>query len=271
MKRISLTLIFTLLFSVAIAAQSTAGVKKNPYVPGEHLTYEGKYKFIGISVTVVDLNFEVSNGENPKTYEISSLAESRGVLVKLLNFSFKQDYKSIVDAEKLHILKTEKYDQQGSRIRESVADFDYLKHEVIWTESDPKDPSKSPRRVATTIPFDTYDLVTAAYTIRGMPLAVGNSFTLNVSDSGLLYEVPIHVTGREQIDSKLGKRWCFIIEPEIFGEDRFIEQEGSIKIWITDDNQRVPVRAKLDTKIGGVEIKLKNASGLVPNSMMITK
>lgn len=50
---------------------------------------------------------------------------------------------------------------------------------------------------------------------------------------------------------------CFRIEPEVFGNNRLIEQEGSMILWITDDARRLPVRSQIKTDLGKLEVKLK--------------
>jgi hypothetical protein len=105
-------------------------------------------------------------------------------------------------------------------------------------------------------------LISAVYAMRRLPFAVGKIFELSVSDSGLVYKVPVRVTGREMQKSILGKTWCWRVEPEVFGENRMIEQEGNMVIWITDDARRVPVRSKIETGIGKIEIKLRKMTPL---------
>jgi hypothetical protein len=68
----------------------------------------------------------------------------------------------------------------------------------------------------------------------------------------------VRVTAREEIKSILGKTWCFRVEPEVFGEKRFIEQKGSMIIWITDDPRRLLVRSQINSSIGRIEVKLKS-------------
>ena len=142
-------------------------------------------------------------------------------------------------------------------MRDSEAVFDYVSDKVTYVETNPKDPQRPPRRVATTINDETQDLLSGIYALRRLPFAVGKNFTLSVSDSGMVYQVPVRVTGREKQKSVLGKVMCWRIEPEIFGENRMIEQKGDLTIWITDDNRRLPVRAKIETSLGKVEIKLR--------------
>ena len=121
---------------------------------------------------------------------------------------------------------------------------------------------KPPRKIASAIPDQTHDIISGIYEIRLLPLAVGKTFDLTVSDSGLVYQVPVKVTARERQKTALGKVWCFRVEPQVFGPGRMIEKEGSMIIWITDDARRIPVRAQINASIGRIEIKLKSASPL---------
>ncbi|MEZ5345996.1 MAG: DUF3108 domain-containing protein [Pyrinomonadaceae bacterium] len=259
MKRIFFPfLLLTLLFAVTTVFPQKA-VDPSPYNAGENLVYEGKYKpFLGIPFTVADLEFNVMNSADSDDVNIKMEARSRGTLIKLFGFKFYQRIESTVDSQMLQAKKTVKRDEQGNdRIRDSEANFDYEIMKVSYTETDPNDPSRPPRRVASVIDFGTQDIVTAIYMLRTLPFEVGKTLMLRVSDSGLVYDVPVNVLEREQKDSILGKVWCWKVEPQIFGDGRFIEQKGSLTIWITDDARRMPVRANLDTKLGDVDIKLK--------------
>ncbi len=143
-------------------------------------------------------------------------------------------------------------------MRDSTAVFNYRNREVTYIENDPNDTARAPRIMASSIETGTQDLVSGIYTLRRLPLAVGKTFEINVSDSGLVYKVPVRVTAREEIKSILGKTWCFRIEPQIFGDDSLIEQKGSMIVWITDDSRRLPVRSQINSNIGRVEVKLKS-------------
>ena len=250
---------FLIVFTVAcgfIFAQTVP--KSEPYKLGESLSYEGKFsKAILRGVEIANLNFTVENSPDSKNYLVKSEAKSKGTLIKLFRFKFYQTIQSTVDGEKFQILKTVKHDEQGNRVRDSQAIFDYRDKKVIYVETDPQDLARPPRNVATPIEKDTQDLVTGIYMLRSMPLAVGKTFELNITDSGLVYKIPVRVTAREQQKSILGKTWCFRVEPEVFGTNRLIEKDGSMIIWITDDSRRIPVRSQINSTIGRIEVKLK--------------
>jgi len=253
MKKIlaSLLMIFTFLCVSAFAQKTEA------YTIGETLTYEAKYnKAILRGIPAADLNFTVERAAGGEDFLIKSDARSKGTLIRLFA-KFYQNIQSTVDGRNFSVKRTVKRDEQGDRVRESEALFDYKDKKVIYVETDPTNAMRPPRQVASPIKTDTQDLITGIYTIRRLPLAVGKSFDLSISDSGLVYKIPVRVTAREQQKTIFGRVWCFRVEPEVFGAKRLIEGKGSMILWITDDARRLPVRSQINASIGRVEVKLK--------------
>ncbi len=231
---------------------------KPPFLAGESLVYEGKVSKIIQGIAIADLRFDFSKSADGKTYLIKTDARSKGTLLKIFRFSFTQVYETTVDAEKFRVLRTVKDDVQKDRVRKSDAVFDYEKANVTFTEMNPKEPMLAPRRIASDLKGDAQDLVSGLYYLRTLPLGVGKVFEITVSDSGLVYQVPVRVTARETQKTVLGRVMCFRIEPEVFGNNRLIEQKGSMTIWITDDERRIPVRSRINTEYGKIEVRLKS-------------
>lgn len=257
--RLTFLIIVFLVSSKLVFLQSSYPQKKQEILlPGEVLLYEVKFsKAILRGIGVGTLSFSVSKSPDNKSYEIKFEGKSKGFLVSLFGKKILQVFHSVVDAEKFRILKTTKRDEQGDRIRDSEAVFDYDRMMVVFTETDPTDPLKPPRRISSEITEETQDLVSGVYHLRQMPLSVGSNFEVVVSDSGLVYKIPVRVTAREKQDTVLGDIWCYRVEPEVFGKGRFIEGEGKMVIWIADNERRIPVESRLETEIGRIDVKLK--------------
>lgn len=261
------TLLFLcIVFSAHVfaSAQTDGNAQKYiaPFAVGETLTYEGKISKIINGIAIADLTFTVFSGGNGSDYVVKGEAKSKGTLLKLFRYSFLQRFETTIDDSQFRALKTIKHDVQKDRVRDSEANFDYTERRVTFVETDPNDAMRPPRKIASKIEANTHDLVSGLYSLRLMPLAVGKSFRVELSDSGLVYSIPVEVTGRERQKSIFGSVWCFRVEPQIFGPGRLIEQEGSMIIWITDDARRVPVRSQVNSSIGRIEIKLKTANSL---------
>lgn len=247
-----------LIVVASLAATISAQSEPGRMFAGESLTYEGKVSRLKLSVSVAEMTFSATAAPDSKELIVKTDATSKGTLLKLFRYSFAQNYVSTIDLQNFRISATKKRDVQKARVRESDALFDYSEKSVTWIETDPKDRNRPPRRIASDLTGNTHDMVSAIYALRMQPLVVGKRFDLTVSDSGLVYNVPVVVTARQQQSTELGKVWCFKIEPEIFGRGRLIEQKGKMIVWLTDDPRRIPVKAQIDSQYGKIEIKLKS-------------
>ena len=249
-------------FVVGLTAQ-TDGVKtgERPFKIGETLSYVGKVSKIIQGIEVADLTFTVGKDAQTDNYLITAKATSKGTLIKLFRFSFLEDYQSTIDAAPFRALKSVHHDVQKERVRDSQADFDYVNRRVTYVETDPKDPMRPPRKIASDIEDKTHDLISGLYSLRLLPLAVGKTFEMKVSDSGLVYDIPVKVTARELQKTIFGRIWCFRLEPDVFGPGRLIEKEGKMVIWVADDARRIPVRGMIDSFLK-IDIKLKSAANL---------
>jgi len=253
-------LIATVSATAGAAAQSAPHADSARMFAGETLKYEGKMDKILHGIGVADLLFNAIIPPNSDELLIRAEAESKGTLLKLFRYSFSQQYDSTIDTKTFRILKTVKHDVQKERVRDSEAVFNYTTNRVTFVETDPKDPMRPPRRIASEIDSHMLDMISAIYALRALPLAVGQKHEFSVSDSGLVYKIPFLVTAREMQKTVLGKMWCLRIEPEIFGENRLIEQKGEMVIWVTDNDRHTPVRSTIKTQYGKFDIKLKSAA-----------
>ena len=278
-SKILLTTAFVVVFAVSVSEAQTNGTKATadvrpigaantvktpkavPFRIGEELVYEGKLSKIIRGISVAELTFTIGEDAEKNNFLISAEARSKGTLLKLFRFSFLQKIDSTVDREQFFAEKTVKVDVQKERVRNSEALFDYDENRVTYVETDPKDPMRPPRTIASELAGETHALI-SVYQLRLMPLKVGDKFDINISDSGLVYKVPVTVTGREQQKTAIGRVWCLKIEPDVFGEGKMIERDGSMTIWITDDARRIPVRSVIQSPYGKIEVKIKSAKNI---------
>lgn len=276
-RKIFSVLVFTVICAAlnasAVVAQPTESgttaatantAKKTPATPafplGETLVYEGKLsKIINVSVAELTMTFAGPTSES-QDYTVKAEARSKGTLLRIARFSFLQTISSTVDPKIERSFSTVKHDTQKERVRNSEALFDYDRNRVTYTETDPKEPTRPPRKIASELPGATHDVISGIYNLRTLPLAVGKAFELTISDSGLVYQIPVKVTGRERQKTAIGRVWCYRIEADVFGPGRLIEREGSMLIWITEDDKKIPVRATVNTSFGKVDIKIKSVS-----------
>ncbi|MEO7674633.1 MAG: hypothetical protein ABIU09_11220, partial [Pyrinomonadaceae bacterium] len=155
----------TAVFAALISAQngSKSDVKPVPFADGEILTFEGKVsKNIIRGIAIADLTFTVAQ-RSSDDYLVKADARSKGTLLKLFRYSFLYENESVIGEREFRIKKTTKHDVQKERVRDSEALFDYKEGLVTYVETDPKEPMRPPRKIASDIASPTHDLVSGLY------------------------------------------------------------------------------------------------------------
>lgn len=259
---------------VAHAQKPAPSTSPRPFEPTEELIYEGEFsRSLLRKLDIADFKFTAGRkrvdhankssgspaqqGSSPYFFLFTGEVTSKGFFSKLFNLRFRERVESIVDAASFSVRNTKRIDEQGKRLRNSEAVFDPEKGKVVWTERDPKQPSREPRTVTSDFSGTVHDVLSAIYFLRTQPLTVGKSLELNISDSGQVYQVPIRVVERKKMKTLLGKVNAVRVEADLFGPDRMIDHEGEFSIWFTDDARRIPVSARVKNEFGTFDIKLK--------------
>jgi hypothetical protein len=258
----------------ATQKQTTAGAK-HPFEPTEQLFYEAEFsRSIFRKLDVADFKFSAGRAplNEPKNESINNAGEtaapytlvfkaeisSKGFFTRLFNLNFKERVESVVEPLSFTVQRTNIHDEQGKRVRTTETTFDRSKGKMLWTQRDPNNPTREPRQIITDFSGQLQDVLSAIYFIRTQPLQVGKSFDIFIGDGGRVYKVPVKVVEKKRMKTILGRMDVVRIDPELFGPDRIVDEEkGQFSLWLTDDQRRVPVIAKLKTDYGTFDIKLK--------------
>lgn len=265
----------------ALAAAATA----LPFEPTEELVFDAEFsKLVLRGVKIAEFKFTAARAPaNASTAPASSInstpnadaAErekaapapllftgdiiSRGWFRKLFGINFHYRVESVVEPDGFKILRTTKLDEQGKRVRTSEAVFDRVRNSVSWTERDPNDATRPPRIVNSPLQGATHDIITAIYFLRTQTLTPGQTFELVLSDSGRVFQIPARVLAeKKKMKSIVGKVAVVRVDVEMFGEGRLVQDDGRMSIWFTDDARRLPVRARISSNPGTLDITLKS-------------
>ncbi len=67
--------------------------------------------------------------------------------------------------------------------------------------------------------------------------------------------------GKELVKTPLGKLKCLKFSPSL-EPGRVFKKDSKLTLWVTDDDNRIPVKAQVDILIGAVTLELTGAKGL---------
>lgn len=77
-----------------------------------------------------------------------------------------------------------------------------------------------------------------------------------------LYDFGIKLGGRETIKTKFGKIKAIRLEPVMPKDQDLFDGENSIRFWMSDDENRIPLKIEADMFVGAVEIDIKDYKNL---------
>ncbi|HEX8458412.1 MAG TPA: DUF3108 domain-containing protein [Pyrinomonadaceae bacterium] len=254
-----------------------AGVPKPlPFEPEEELVYEGEFsKLLLRGINIAEFKFRVERGTAeasarpgaspaPANLVFKGDVTAHGWFRKLFGIDFHYNTETVVASDSLLILSNSVRDEQGKRLRTSQSIFDRTQNLLTWTQRNPNDPQAEPRVVRAPLQNAAHDLISAIYFLRTQPLEPGRTFELNISDSGAVYRIPVRVGARKRMKTIVGRVQTVRVDVDIFGAERLVDRKGEMTLWITDDASRLPVRARVNTDIGTLDITLKKISA--PNA-----
>jgi hypothetical protein len=253
------------------AADSAA--RTHPFEPTEELVYVAEFsRALLKKVDVADFRFTASKQPSLQQISLSTLDQrggsyllkftgdisSKGFFSKLFNLRFREQIESIVEPTAFTVRKTKRIDEQGKRAR--ISETIYSDRKAMWTERDPNNPSRPQRKAEASFAGRVQDILSAIYYLRTQPLEVGKSFDITVSDSGVVYQVPVQVVEKKRKKTVLGRVETIRVDPQVFGADRLVDGEGQFSIWITNDARRIPVAGRIKMKYGTFDITLRKVT-----------
>ncbi|MDG1729761.1 MAG: DUF3108 domain-containing protein [Algibacter sp.] len=249
MIRISFLLLF--LISISLNAQN------NAVGAGEKLTYTASYNMSGILTDLAEVTMETSAVKTSKATLLRLKCKATTYSKWDSFFKIRDLYESYVNPNTLKPYLYNRDINEGGYYKNVKYTFS---HKTKTVKTVQKKKSGWEQKKTVSIGSDTKDIISTLYTIR--------TFDFNNLSSGtnkiftILFdreEVKARVTylGKETISTALGRKACYKIA---LGSASSNTVSGTL--WLTADENKIPVYGKFKIPVGTGELKIKSASGL---------
>jgi hypothetical protein len=232
-------------------AQELPIKKEAAFQEGEVLNYRLRYGFITaaeatIKVLPSDLKFE-----NRPTYRLEVDARTSGSFDVF--YKVRDHYDSYIDKTELTPYFYQENIREAKYRRTDKARFYQSSKKVVANKGTFYGPTNQ-----------TFDLVSAYYFARSLDISklkLNDTFKLNYFLSDEISALEIQYVGKEVVKTKLGNIKCLKFSPSI-KPGRIFKKDSKLYLWITDDGNRVPVKAQVEILVGSVTLEIKSAEGL---------
>jgi Protein of unknown function (DUF3108) len=190
---------------------------------------------------------------------LRATAVSKGLLLKIFGYSVQNRYETLVDNNDFSARLSLFEEKVGKRNRVQTAVFDRSTQLVKYLTSDLNKPNVPPQAKDLPLQDGMMSLLSGLYYLRLQDyksLKEGQMMRIPVTDDQKNYEFEILVGKREKVKTECGQIDTIKLEPKIFGKDKFFRKEGEMSIWLTDNEQRVPVHLEARGEAGKISVKL---------------
>ncbi len=231
-----------ILFCAVLASLLQAD--EHPFSIGETLEFDLKVNIIKAGHAKLQVIGEEIVDEN-QTYHIKYTVKSNRYVDRL--FYVRDQVDSWLDKNGLFTHRLMKNIREGSYRYKLEAKMNYIdstltsEDEVFQIDSEIRDP------------FSLF------YYLRSIPLKVGQKLSFKTFDNGQFVDFHIIVHRKENVRVPAGRFRCLVIEPYRKGKTLF-KQKGDMRIWLTDDERRLPVKIETKATFGSMTMLLKRIS-----------
>jgi hypothetical protein len=249
-KIIASGLVFVLLYGASLAQDLLSRVDNQAFKPSEVLEYRVHYGFVDAGVAKLEVDPVVKNIGGRSCYRVVGTGKSVGAFDWF--FKVRDHYESYIDAESLVPWLFIRRIEEGGYSKKQNVSFNHYK----------KTATSEKKTIAT--PGQVQDLISAFYYARTLDFtnaAVGDTFLINCYLDDETFPMVIKYTGKQKIKTKAGTFQCIVFKPFLLEGRVFKEKEG-MTVWVTDDKNRIPVRAQAEILVGSIKMDLTKYSGL---------
>jgi len=263
MRQLFISLVL-LTFSLGLHAQ--CGQTNLAFTTGERVHYEAWYNWGFVWVHAGNVTFKTDAGTYNGKPAIA--LDAYGYSLKSYDWMYKvrDHFKAYIHPDDLRPLWFDRNTYEGGYWAHDRYVYDYSRQVVTAeTENSKKAYSKE------TVPFKgcIFDVLSAVYAFRNLDIQAlkpGDKIPVKVIIENKPYNLYMRFLGRETKETRDKKKYrclkfsVLLVEGTIFkgGEDMFL--------WVTDDQNRIPVYVEAKILIGSVKAILKGTEGLKNSS-----
>ena len=229
--------------------------KERAFEVGEWFKFRVHYGVVNAGYATLEVKEDLRN--NKKVYH----AIGKGYTTGVTNWFFpvNDTYESFFDKENGNPYQYVRKIDEGGYKKNEEGFFDNQEHKILVKDYR----NKTENTVA--VPVNVQDILSTFYYLRNHPtvdkLKVGESISIDMFFDGETTKFKLKFIGREDLETKFGTVATMIFRPYVQAGRIFKEQE-SLTVWISDDDNKIPLSIKASLKVGSIKADLDGFKGV---------
>lgn len=261
MMRLSYIFSIMAFFCLFSQAQGYQLSKQRPFQAGEQVELKATVGFIKAAEATLQVSDVIYSLNNKPTYKIDVYARTAGMFD--LFSSVRDNWGSYFDTALFVPHQFYRYISEGRFRKNEILYFDQKNNQVTVAKLD-KETRKLKERKDHSIAAEMQDMVSGYYYLRAIDfdkIKVGEVITINTFFDDKEKPFSIKFMGRETIKTKLGNINALVLVP-LMKKDSLFEEDNTLKVWLSDDLNKIPLKFQAKIFVGYLEVDVKNVKNL---------
>jgi hypothetical protein len=244
-----------LLLTVFVLSNSFDTVEIDSYAIGEFFKLRIHYGLINAGYATLEVKDAKINGK--KMHHVIGKGYTTG-LSKMM-FKVVDNYESYFNKETNKPYVFIRNINEGGYTKNQQGYFNQNNNTVLVKDY------KNKTEKTFNVPENIQDIVSSFYYLRNHPkidkLALGESITIDMFFDDETTKFKLKFVGKENINSKFGKINCMVFKP-LVQAGRVFKEEESLTVWVSDDDNKIPIRVKANLAVGSIKADIDQYKGL---------
>jgi len=257
MKRLKIT-VFVVLCLVTILAfrqyEPTRVIVNKSFSFGERVEYRVHYGFINAAEARVEIAKNISVVNNKPCFKINVTGRTTGAFDLISRV--RDNWRSYVDTVAIVPQMFYRSIQENKYRKEETVVFNHDKDQATSTVKEETKTYKTPNNI--------HDIISGYFYLRTINferVTEGEVIEVPTFFDGEVYKLRIRYVGRDVIKTKFGKIKVLRLNP-LIPDNKLFKGEGAVKLWVSDDINRIPLKAEVELAIGSLEMDIKSVKNL---------
>lgn len=226
-------------------------VKHNSFKRGERLEFEVSYGWIDAGEAIIEITEEKKSIAGRDVMHVVGKGNSMGTF----NWFFKvrDTYETYLDADGIFPWIFVRDIEEGGFKMKQYYTFDQFKRKV-----------KTKKGKQFDVPVGVQDMISAFYYARTFDFSDAKPnqvYEMHIFIDNELWPLRIRYLKKERIKVDKGTYDCMVFVP-VVQEGRIFKKEEDMMVWVTDDENKIPIQAKSKIRVGSVTMEIRDYSGL---------
>ena len=240
---------FLLLFTASNAFSQSA------FNIGEHFKFRIHYGVVNAGYATLDIKEAVR--DNKKVYHVVG----NGYTTGMTKFFFKvnDNYESYFDKVTGKPYQYVRKIDEGGYTKDQEGFFNQDNNTVLVKDY------KHKKQKTISVTENVQDIVSIFYYLRNHPkvdkMNIGESISADMFFDDEVIKFRLKFIGREDLKTKFGTISTMIFRP-LVQAGRVFKEEESLTVWISDDENKIPLRIKASLAVGSLKADLEEYKGL---------